>query len=274
MLFHMRYITEKKLIGEAMQDEIVSYLKNLRDEIIKSFESFESKHRFQRKPWEHQGGGGGEISLLRGDVFEKAAVNWSGVKGEKIPFNESDGSFFATGLSLITHMKNPKAPTVHMNIRYIQTEKRSWFGGGYDLTPTGFPYEEDTNHFHTIAKEALGPSLYPTFSQNARDYFYIKHWKKERGVGGIFFDHYNTGDFEKDYAMWKRVGNTFLETILPIYKTRVNESYTDSDRAVQSKLRAHYVEFNLLYDRGTKFGFESGGNPEAILCSMPPTASW
>lgn len=257
-----------------MQEEIVAFLKGLRDEIISGFEAFESDRRFERKKWYHPSGGGGEISVLRGAVFEKAAVNWSGVEGEKIPFNEQEGPFFATGVSLITHMKNPKAPTVHMNIRFIRTAKRTWFGGGYDLTPMGFPFEEDTHHFHQIAKKALGEGLYETFSQNARDYFFIKHWKKERGVGGIFFDHYNTGDFEKDYAMWKRVGKTFLEAILPIYKKRANEPYTEADRETQSRLRAHYVEFNLLYDRGTKFGFESGGNPEAILCSMPPTASW
>ena len=187
------------------------------------------------------------------------------------------GAFFATGISLITHMFNPHAPTVHFNIRYIETEQKSWFGGGYDLTPMGFPYDEDTQHFHKTAKEALDPfgkEIYPAFSQNAKEYFYIPHRQKERGVGGIFFDHYNTGDFEKDFALWKQVGDTFLKTVLPIYEKRTPVSFTPADKEKQLEMRAHYVEFNLLHDRGTKFGFQSGGNPEAILCSMPPLVKW
>jgi len=196
------------------------------------------------------------------------------VQGEKFPSEEDEGPFFATGVSLITHMLNPFAPTVHMNVRYIETKNKWWFGGGYDLTPMGFPFDEDTEHFHHVAKKALGETLYLDFSKAARDYFTIKHWKKERGVGGIFFDHFNSGDFEKDYAMWKCVGSTFLDAITPIYKKRLDAPFTEADKERQNRLRAHYVEFNLLYDRGTKFGFLSGGNPEAILCSMPPTATW
>lgn len=259
------------------QQTIVSFLKDLRDGIIRQFEGFEPVCRFQRKEWSHHSGGGGEISVLRGEVFEKGAVNWSGVWGDNFPMSDGAGPFFATGISLITHMMNPHAPTVHMNIRYIETKDRFWFGGGYDLTPMGFPYSEDTEHFHSTAKQALEPfgdHLYSIFSQNARDYFFIPHWKKERGVGGIFFDHYNTGDFEKDMAMWKNVGLTFLDGILPIYQRRVYQAYHPEDKAAQQRMRAHYVEFNLLYDRGTKFGFQSGGNPEAILCSMPPAAAW
>lgn len=260
------------------KNAIVDHLKKLRDTIITTFETLEPKSRFERTTWNYQQGkGGGEISVIRGDVFEKAAVNWSGVSGATFPMKDGHGAFFATGVSLITHMKNPHAPTVHMNVRYIETEQTSWFGGGYDLTPMGFPYEEDTRHFHRVAKEALDPfgkDIYPQFYHNAKDYFYIQHWKKERGVGGIFFDHYNTGDFEKDCALWKQVGSTFLDTIMPIYQKRCHMPYSDQDKAIQNRLRAHYVEFNLLYDRGTKFGFSSGGNPEAILCSMPPTANW
>lgn len=256
------------------QQEIVIYLKNLRDEIIAGFESFEPEKRFERKEWQHHGGGGGEMSVIRGDVFEKAAVNWSGVRGKQLPFKEDDEPFFATGVSLITHMMNPFMPTVHMNVRYIETAHTSWFGGGYDLTPMGFENEEDTHHFHNVAREALGDTLYEQFSREAAEYFYIKHWEKERGVGGIFFDHYNSGNFEKDLAMWKNIGSTFLDAILPIYSRRVKRPYTTEDKAKQNRLRAHYVEFNFLYDRGTKFGFVSGGNPEAILCSMPPTATW
>jgi coproporphyrinogen III oxidase len=259
----------------ASREDIVAFLKQLREDIIHHFESFESNKKFERKPWQHHSGGGGEIAVLRGDVFEKAAVNWSGVRGEKFPTQEAGGPFFATGISLITHMNNPHMPTVHMNIRYIETQEKSWFGGGYDLTPMGFPYPEDTDHFHRIAKSTLEPyGLYEQFSQNARDYFYIPHWKKERGVGGIFFDHHHTGDFARDFEMWKRVGSNFLDAILPLYHLRKNTPFSQDDKDTQQRLRAHYVEFNLLYDRGTRFGFLSGGNPEAILCSMPPNAKW
>lgn len=252
--------------------EIVNFLKELREQIIEAFESLDTK-QFERTPWIHPTGGGGEMAVLRGTVFEKAAVNWSGVSGDTFPMQDSSGPFFATGVSLITHLQNPHAPTVHFNIRYIETENKFWFGGGYDLTPMGFPYVEDTEHFHGVAQKTL-QGLYPSFSKNAREYFYIPHRKKERGVGGIFFDHYNTGDFSTDYALWKSVGNTFLEAILPIYQRRMMMPFTPSDKEKQLEMRAHYVEFNLLYDRGTKFGFLSGGNPEAILCSMPPLARW
>ena len=260
------------------RETIVSYLKALRDRIIGEFEVIEAGDRFGRKVWPYaKGNGGGEISVLRGQVFEKAAVNWSGVAGDRFPGSNEHSPFFATGVSLITHMANPKAPTVHFNIRYIENGENSWLGGGYDLTPMGFPYAEDTLHFHDIAKKALephGPDLYEKFSAAAKEYFTIRHYQRERGVGGIFFDHYKTADKDADLAMWKAVGDTFLDAILPIYQKRILEPFTDKDRQLQLQRRAHYVEFNLLYDRGTKFGFDSGGNPEAILCSMPPLAAW
>lgn len=255
-----------------MKEKIILFLKSLRQEIIAKFESYEPRRRFEKKAWEYSAGqGGGEIGLLRGDVFEKGAVNWSGVSGDKYPLNDAGGKFFATGISLITHMKNPKAPTVHMNLRYIETEEKSWFGGGYDLTPMGFPFDEDTEHFHKIAKSTLDPfglEIYPAFSQAASEYFYIPHRKKERGVGGIFFDHY------QNFELWMQVGRNFLAAITPIYDRRIFAPHDEEDRKKQLAMRAHYVEFNLLYDRGTKFGFLSGGNPEAILCSMPPLVSW
>ncbi len=260
------------------RNKIIVYLKGLRSSIINEFETLDPKHKFKLKPWTYdKGHGGGEMSVVRGDVFEKAAVNWSGVGGEHFPLDTKKGPFFATGVSLITHMKNPKAPTVHFNIRYIEVGDDCWLGGGFDLTPMGFEYKEDTQHFHSVAKSALDPfglDLYPCFSKNAKDYFFIKHYNRERGVGGIFFDHYKTKDFAKDLEMWTSVGDCFTQSIMPIYHRRINEPCTDQDRQLQLKKRAHYVEFNLLYDRGTKFGFNSGGNPEAILCSMPPLASW
>lgn len=261
----------------ALREEIVHFLKQLRQEIIAGFESLEPCERFTIRKWDHHTGGGGEMGVLRGEVFEKAAVNWSGVSGDVFPMNDAEGPFFATGVSLITHMMNPHAPTVHMNVRFIQTEKRWWFGGGYDMTPMGFPYEEDTEHFHKIAKAALDPfgsELYDKFSQNAKEYYYIPHRKKERGVGGLFFDHWNTGDLSQDLQMWQSIGRTFLDAIIPIYKKRVDMPFTPLEKQEQCRFRGHYAEFNLAYDRGTKFGFLSGGNTEAILCSMPPQASW
>jgi coproporphyrinogen III oxidase len=274
----MSSTTESALQVDAeTRQKIVVFLKELRDSICQAFESLEPRARFERSPREHHAGRGGEISVLRGDVFEKAAVNWSGVSGEQFPMQDGTGPFFATGVSLITHMANPHAPTVHMNIRFIETAQSWWFGGGYDLTPMGFPYEEDTQHFHNTAKKALDPfgtELYPQFMQAAKDYFYIPHRKKERGVGGIFFDHFNRGDWEQDYGMWKNVGATFIEAILPVYQKRVHTPYSPQDKQTQNRYRGHYAEFNLAYDRGTKFGFQSGGNTEAILCSLPPTATW
>lgn len=261
------------------REEIVAYLKSLRDEIVKNFESVESSEaRFERQNWDYtKGEGGGEMSVIRGESFEKAAVNWSGVGGDSFPMDDGKGAFFATGVSLITHMKNPKAPTVHFNIRYIETAKDRWLGGGFDLTPMGFEYKEDTAHFHGVAQKALdpfGPHLYPQFKEAAREYFWIKHRNRERGVGGIFFDHFKGSSFESDFAMWRSVGDHFVEAIMPIYRRRLSEEYSEADKKTQLMYRGHYAEFNLAYDRGTRFGFMSGGNTDAILCSMPPVATW
>ncbi|MCC7440625.1 MAG: oxygen-dependent coproporphyrinogen oxidase [Bdellovibrionales bacterium] len=270
------------------REEIVSYLKGLRSRICEAFEKVEREGggtgRFERKDWSYsKGAGGGEMSVIRGQVFEKAAVNWSGVEGAKFPGDDASGPFFATGLSLITHMSNPKAPTAHFNIRYIEAAPagggagRRWLGGGFDLTPMGFPYDEDTRQFHDAARAALDPfgkELYPRFSQAAREYFTIPHYQRERGVGGVFFDHFSTGDLERDLAMWRGVGEGFLPALLPVLERRIAAPYSEADRQTQLKRRAQYVEFNLLYDRGTQFGFRSGGNAEAILCSMPPLAAW
>lgn len=264
--------------SNKIKDIIIPYLKDLREQLIAAFESFEPSFRFVRSPWNYEkGNGGGEMAILRGEVFEKAAVNWSGLGGSTFPMSDGSGPFFATGISLITHMHNPHAPTVHFNIRYIETNTSSWFAGGYDLTPMGFPYSQDTEHFHQTASQALSPfgkDLYSTFSNSAKEYFFIPHRKKERGIGGIFFDHYNTGNFDQDFSLWKSIGNTFLNAILPIYQKRTAQPFTQEEKQLQLQWRSHYVEFNLLYDRGTKFGFASGGNPEAILCSMPPVATW
>lgn len=257
---------------------IISFLQNLQNTICESFENLEPTARFSHKPWSYaKGSGGGEMRVIRGDVFEKAAVNFSYIEGDHFPMSDGAGPFIATGVSLITHMKNPHAPTVHMNLRYMETPNKNWFGGGYDLTPMGFSYEEDSRHFHGTAQNHLAPwgeDLYEKFSAAAKEYFYIPHRHKERGVGGLFFDHFNTGNPEQDLGMWKAIGNSFLPAILPIYNKRISSPFSEEDKQIQLSYRAHYVEFNLIYDRGTKFGFLSGGNPEAILCSMPPLASW
>ena len=179
------------------------------------------------------------MSVLRGETFEKAAVNWSGVGGKHYPLDPEKGPFFATGVSLITHMKNPKAPTVHFNIRYIESGDQCWFGGGFDLTPMGFEFEEDTQHFHSVAKKSLDPfgeELYQKFSQAAKEYFFIKHYQRERGVGGIFFDHYNSGDFEKDFEMWKSVGDNFISSIMPIYEKRCQEAFSKRRKGFSKNL--------------------------------------
>lgn len=260
------------------QEELISYLKSLQKKIISSFETLEPRAKFEFKPWSHREGGGGIIGSLRGEVFEKAAVNFSAVQGASLPLCPDKAlPFFATGLSLITHMANPHAPTVHMNVRFIETSERYHWGGGYDLTPMGPFYEEDKSHFHKVAKETLDTldkKLYPLFSKQAQNYFFIPHRQKERGVGGIFFDQYHTEDTEKDFALFKAVAESFLPAIMPIYQKRVLMPFTPQEKEEQLKLRGHYVEFNLIYDKGTRFGFESKGNPEAILSSLPPLASW
>lgn len=272
-----------EILLSPFEEEVRSYLLRLREKIIDAFESLEPSHSFNKTRWNHIGehkNGGGEMGVIRGEYFEKAAVNFSCVGGDQFPMQDGKGSFVAMGVSLITHMKNPKAPTVHFNLRRIITETTSWFAGGYDLTPMGFPFAEDTEHFHQVAKKSLnnfgtfGESYYTEFKKNAQNYFYIPHRKKERGIGGIFFDHFQTENPSQDFAMFQSIGDHFLEAIMPIYKKRVSMPYNEADIAIQTELRSHYVEFNLLYDRGTKFGFASGGNPEAILCSLPPKAGW
>lgn len=259
----------------SRRNELILFLKTLREEIITTFEQLD-KGSFIRQSWDYQHQGGGEIALLRGSTFEKAAVNWSDVAGPTFPLTDHKGPFFATGVSLITHMSNPHAPTAHFNLRFIETENRFWFGGGFDLTPMGFTYTEDTEYFHRITAEALNPfeGLYEQFSKNAKEYFFIPHRQKERGVGGIFFDHWNTEDFDQDYHLWTTIGCSFLKALMPIYHKRISQPFTAEEKEMQLQARAHYVEFNLLYDRGTKFGFQSGGNPDAILCSMPPLVKW
>jgi coproporphyrinogen III oxidase len=250
---------------------------NQRAHIITTFETFENMHQFEHKSWPYKHAGGGTIGLLRGHVFEKGAVNISNISGPNFPMNDASGPFNACGISLITHMLNPFVPTAHFNVRLISLEDRYWIGGGFDLTPMADIETIDVMHFHAEAKKICDRyelGLYEKLKKNADEYFYIPHRQKTRGVGGIFFDHFSFGDIEKDLCFLEDISQGFLNAYVPIITKYKDKSYTQQDKDHQNKLRAHYVEFNLLYDRGTRFGFLSGGNPEAILCSMPPTAKW
>ncbi len=275
------------------QEKSAEWFKHLRDQICAEFEKIEQEFaetenvkagKFERTPWTRAEGGGGEISALRnGAVFEKVAVNISTVFGhfseefaKKIPGAlENSGKFWASGISLIAHMNSPLVPAVHMNTRQIVTSK-SWFGGGADLTPM-FENSSDTEFFHSKLKEACdktNKSYYPEFKDHADRYFFLNHRKEPRGVGGIFFDNLNSGDFENDFSFTKDVGLAFLEAFPPLVRKHMHEKWTAEEREFQLKKRGRYVEFNLLQDRGTIFGLMTGGNIEAILMSLPPIVKW
>ena len=244
---------------------------------------------FRRDEWSRAEGGGG-ITRLRedGGVFERAGVNFSHVPGASLPPSASAGrselagrSFEAMGVSLVLHPRNPHAPTVHMNLRFFVAEKAGtepvwWFGGGMDLTPY-YGYAEDARHFHRTCRDALAPfgaEHYPRFKRWCDEYFFLKHRGEPRGVGGVFFDDLNQPDFAACFALVRSVGEHFLPAYLPILERRRDLPYTDRERAFQAYRRGRYVEFNLVYDRGTLFGLQSGGRTESILMSLPPRVEW
>ncbi len=275
---------------DDQQQAARDWFEALRSRICDEFEAIEreadSDAAFTCTPWDRtdpdgEPGGGGVRGQMTGQVFEKVGVNVSTVGGKFSPDfaasvagAEDDPSFFATGLSLVAHMANPHVPAVHMNTRFITTTKR-WFGGGADLNPA-IPYTEDTDAFHARLRAACAahdPTFYPRFSKWADEYFWLPHRNVSRGAGGIFYDHLE-GHFDAFFAFTRDVGEAFLDIFPAIVRKRMDAPFTDADRERLLEFRGRYVEFNLLYDRGTLFGLKTGGNIDAILMSLPPVAKW
>lgn len=290
----MTNAARKPAQDNAFDQNCADWFRTLRDRICARFEQLEDaltdgEHahlpagRFERKKWDRPEGGGGEMSIMRGRVFEKVGVNISTVHGKfegefakKIPGAEdSGGRFWAAGISLVAHMRSPLVPAVHMNTRRIVTSK-GWFGGGADLTPM-IPDTSDTEFFHSGLRECCDrhdSGYYKKFKEWCDEYFFLKHRNEPRGVGGIFYDYLDSGDRDADLAFTKDVGETFLRIYPQLVEKSMHKSWTKDQRDQQLIKRGRYVEFNLLYDRGTVFGLNTGGNVEAILMSMPPEVRW
>jgi coproporphyrinogen III oxidase len=276
--------------------EAAEWFHTLRNRIVAAFEGLEDRiakgepGRFEVTPTSRaEDGGGGIMSVMRGGaVFEKVGVNWSqvhGVLGDKaqramaargVPGMADDPRFWASGISLVAHLQNPHAPAVHMNTRMFWTPGAWWFGGGSDLNPC-IEYPEDTAHFHgqmQAACDAHAPDYYAKFKAWADEYFFVPHRGRARGVGGIFYDDLNTGDWDRDFAFTQAVGSAFLPAYLPLIERRLAAPWTEADRETQLIHRGLYAEYNLVYDRGTKFGLETGHDANAVLMSLPPVAKW
>jgi len=268
---------------------VKDYLTGLQERICQRLEAVDGRASFIRDSWQRPEGGGGISRVLAdGGVVEKGGVNFSHVMGETMPASATahrphlaGAPWQAMGVSLVIHPNNPYVPTSHANVRFfIATPEGSdpvyWFGGGYDLTPY-YGFEEDCVHWHRTAKEAcqpFGDSAYADYKRWCDDYFYLKHRQEPRGVGGLFFDDYNTGDFDRDFAFMQAVGDSYIEAYEPIVRRRMDQPWGEREREFQLYRRGRYVEFNLVYDRGTLFGLQSGGRTESILMSLPPLVRW
>ena len=266
-----------------------SYLLGLQDEICQAVEAEDGQATFQQDQWERREGGGGRSRVMAdGAVFEKAGVGFSHVMGSILPPSATAArpelagrSWQAMGVSLVIHPENPYVPTSHANVRFFVAEKEGeepvwWFGGGFDLTPF-YPIDEDCVHFHQVAKDAIEPfgaEYYPKYKKACDAYFYLPHRDETRGIGGLFFDDFNELGFEQSFAFMQAVGNAFVPAYIPIVTRRKTITYGMREREFQLYRRGRYVEFNLVYDRGTLFGLQSGGRTESILMSMPPLARW
>jgi coproporphyrinogen III oxidase len=277
----MRGAMSGEPVHESLKGQMRTFVEALQDEICSALEKLDGKGRFRQDLWRREGGGGGRTRLLEeGAVFEKAGVNVSTVFGELEPaFAErlpgKGRDFFASGLSLVIHPWSPMVPTVHANFRYIVHGPKAWFGGGSDLTPH-YLFEEDARHFHRVLQDVCDrhdKEYYPRFKRTCDEYFYLKHRGETRGVGGLFFEDLG-GDPEQEFAFVQDCGRAFLEAYLPIVERRRSMPYTEAQRRWQEVRRGRYVEFNLLYDRGTVFGLQTGGRVESILMSLPPRARW
>ncbi|MCH8104064.1 MAG: oxygen-dependent coproporphyrinogen oxidase [Proteobacteria bacterium] len=270
-------------------DQVRNYLLQLQQAITGSIQALDGRAIFIHDDWIRDGGGGGKTMVLSGgDIFEQAGVNFSEVSGDSLPASATahrpelaGRTFHAMGVSLVMHPDNPYVPTSHANVRFLIAEKPGepavwWFGGGFDLTPY-YGYEEDCIHWHRIASqacEAFGPGRYSEHKQWCDDYFYLKHRNEARGIGGLFFDDLNQPDFEQAFAFMRSVGDHYLPAYLPIVEKRRNTEYGEREKKFQWYRRGRYVEFNLVYDRGTLFGLQSGGRTESILMSLPPVVNW
>jgi len=268
---------------------VTCYLEHLQNEICNALLKIDTNNQFSEDIWYHVNGGGGVAKVLNQvGVFEKGGVNFSHIKGDNLPPSAIAGrkgitgkSFEATGVSLVLHPSNPYAPTCHMNVRFFMTTSDSasptwWFGGGYDLTPY-YGFIEDCQHWHKIAKSACDPfgeDLYPKYKQWCDEYFFLKHWSEQRGIGGLFFDDINDGGFDLCFRFLQSIGDSFIQAYYPIIIKRKDMVFGERERKFQCYRRGRYVEFNLLYDRGTIFGLQSGGRTESILMSMPPEVHW
>jgi len=273
----------------AYIDAVVGYFRQLQDRICNELEGEDGEAQFREDAWQRPEGGGGRTRILvEGALFDQVGVNFSDVRGSHLPPAATErrpelagAEFRATGVSLVAHPHNPYVPTSHMNVRFFFAEKPNieplwWFGGGYDLTPY-YGFEEDVVHWHTTARSAcqpFGSAVYPRFKKWCDEYFYVKHRDEQRGVGGLFFDDLNEWGFARCFEFVRSVGDSYLEAYLPIVQRRKELPFGEEEKEFQLYRRGRYVEFNLVYDRGTTFGLQSGGRTESILMSLPPLVQW